>query len=217
MMPRWAFGLWQCRERYRTAAESVDGARRVPQARHPRRRHRAGLAVLAPERMGLARVRPGALPRSGALGRATSTTAHARADDLRVAEVLSRHGQLQGARRGAAPSTSRTSSRASRTGSKNVFTFYDAFNPAARALYWSQIKHALFTKGIDAWWMDVSEPEAVEGPFPTPAAQVEAYQTHMNPTALGSGARVLNAYPLVNSQASTRGSARRRPTSASSS
>ena len=23
MMPRWAFGLWQCRERYRTAAESV--------------------------------------------------------------------------------------------------------------------------------------------------------------------------------------------------
>ena len=48
--------------------------------------------------------------------------------------------------------------------------------------------------------MDVSELEAVEGPFPTPAAQIEAYQTHMNPTALGSGARVLNAYPLVHSQ-----------------
>ena len=48
--------------------------------------------------------------------------------------------------------------------------------------------------------MDVSEPEAVEGPFPSRAAQVEAYQTHMNPTALGSGARVLNAYPLVHAQ-----------------
>ena len=24
MMPRWAFGLWQSRERYKTAAESVD-------------------------------------------------------------------------------------------------------------------------------------------------------------------------------------------------
>ena len=48
--------------------------------------------------------------------------------------------------------------------------------------------------------MDVSELEVVEGPFPTPAAQVEAYQTHMNPTALGSGARVLNAYPLVHAQ-----------------
>jgi alpha-D-xyloside xylohydrolase len=48
--------------------------------------------------------------------------------------------------------------------------------------------------------MDVSELEAVEGPFPTPAAQIEAYQTHMNPTGLGSGARVLNAYPLVHAQ-----------------
>ena len=35
---------------------------------------------------------------------------------------------------------------------------------------------------------------------PDSAAQVEAYQTHMNPTALGSGARVLNAYPLVHAQ-----------------
>ena len=56
--------------------------------------------------------------------------------------------------------------------------------------------------------MDVSELEAVEGPFPTPAAQVEAYQTHMNPTALGSGARVLNAYPLVHSPGRLRGAAR---------
>jgi alpha-D-xyloside xylohydrolase len=62
------------------------------------------------------------------------------------------------------------------------------------------MKDALFTKGVDAWWMDVSELEAVEGPFPTPTAQIEAYQTHMNPTALGSGARVLNAYPLVHAQ-----------------
>ena len=70
---------------------------------------------------------------------------------------------------------------------KNVFTNYDAFSPSARALYWSQIKDALYTRRLDAWWMDVSELEAVEGPFPTPAAQVEAYQTHMNPTALGIG------------------------------
>jgi alpha-D-xyloside xylohydrolase len=35
MMPRWAFGLWQCRERYKTAQESLDvvkefRARRIP-------------------------------------------------------------------------------------------------------------------------------------------------------------------------------------------
>ena len=91
------------------------GAGRVSQARHPRRRHRAGLAVLAPRRMGLAQVRSGALPRPGALGRRDPRPARPR-HDLRLAEVLSRHGQLQGAARRPASSTRRTSSRASRTG-----------------------------------------------------------------------------------------------------
>ena len=35
-----------------------------------------------------------------------------------------------------------------------------------------------------------------------------SHQTHMNPTALGSGARMLNAYPLVNSPRRLRGPAR---------
>ncbi len=81
------------------------------------------------------------------------------------------------------------------------FSYYDAFNPAARAMYWAQIDHALFSRKFDAWWMDASEPEVVEGPFKSIAAQVETNKTHMNPTALGSGARMLNAYSLVNSQA----------------
>ncbi len=81
------------------------------------------------------------------------------------------------------------------------FTFYDAFNPAARQLYWSQINDALFSKGIDAWWMDATEPEIVEGPFTSGDVEVETNQTHMTPTAAGSGARVLNAFSLMNSQA----------------
>jgi alpha-D-xyloside xylohydrolase len=81
------------------------------------------------------------------------------------------------------------------------FTFYDAFSADARAMYWSQMNTALFSLGIDAWWMDATEPEIVEGPFTSINAQVTTNQTHMNPTALGSGSRMLNAYALVNSQA----------------
>ena len=73
-------------------------------------------------------------------------------------------------------------------------TFYDAFNPGARKLFWSQINSALFSKGIDAWWMDASEPDMTPSP-PT----LEALRTHMNPTAMGPAARVLNGYPLMNS------------------
>ena len=41
----------------------------------------------------------------------------------------------------------------------------------------------------------------VDGPFKTPRAQIDANETHMTPTRLGSGARMLNAFSLVNSQA----------------
>ena len=35
---------------------------------------------------------------------------------------------------------------------------YDAFNQQARELYWKQAEEGLFSKGIDAWWCDCSEP-----------------------------------------------------------
>lgn len=35
---------------------------------------------------------------------------------------------------------------------------YDAFNKEARALYWKQANEGLFSKGIDAWWCDCTEP-----------------------------------------------------------
>jgi alpha-D-xyloside xylohydrolase len=65
-----------------------------------------------------------------------------------------------------------------------TFTFYDAFNDKARQLYWSQINEALFSKGVDAWWMDASEPDIVEGPFTSVASQVSTFETHMHPRLL---------------------------------
>ncbi len=45
------------------------------------------------------------------------------------------------------------------------------------------------------------EPEIVQGPFDSFAKQIALTETHMTPTALGSGARMLNAFALVNSEA----------------
>jgi alpha-D-xyloside xylohydrolase len=74
------------------------------------------------------------------------------------------------------------------------YTFYDAFNPAAGKLFWSQMERTLFRKHVDAWWLDAPEPDLL----PTPT--LDGQRTHMNPTALGSGPRMLNAYSLVNSR-----------------
>ncbi|MGE5448797.1 MAG: TIM-barrel domain-containing protein, partial [Bacteroidales bacterium] len=40
-----------------------------------------------------------------------------------------------------------------------IGSFYDAYSPEARQLFWNQIKEHLYTKGFDAWWMDASEPD----------------------------------------------------------
>jgi alpha-D-xyloside xylohydrolase len=77
------------------------------------------------------------------------------------------------------------------------YTFYDAFNPAARRLFWSQLEPALFRRGVDAWWMDATEPDVTQ---PSPAT-LETQRANIGRTALGTASRVLNAYPLVNSQA----------------
>ncbi len=36
---------------------------------------------------------------------------------------------------------------------------YDAFNPDARKYYWNLMDNALFKIGVDAWWLDTTEPE----------------------------------------------------------
>jgi alpha-D-xyloside xylohydrolase len=76
------------------------------------------------------------------------------------------------------------------------YTFYDAFNPNARELFWRQVNEKLFSKRVDAWWMDATEPDLTPSP-PT----LEHQLSHMPTTAAGPGEAVLNAYPLLNSQA----------------
>jgi len=68
---------------------------------------------------------------------------------------------------------------------------YDATNPEARKQYWANANTALFQKGVDAWWLDTDEPET-EGR--------EDNLLIMNKTFLGSGARYANVYPLFHSQ-----------------
>jgi alpha-D-xyloside xylohydrolase len=65
---------------------------------------------------------------------------------------------------------------------------YDAFNPKARAYYWQLMNKGLFSIGADAWWLDTTEPE-------TEGREDNILTT--NQVAIGSGARYANLYPLM--------------------
>jgi alpha-D-xyloside xylohydrolase len=75
-----------------------------------------------------------------------------------------------------------------------ISTFYDAFNENARKGFWDLINKKIYSKGIDAWWMDASEPDILSNVDP------EKRKQQMNPTALGSAAEYINAYPLQNAK-----------------
>jgi alpha-D-xyloside xylohydrolase len=70
----------------------------------------------------------------------------------------------------------------------DAMAVYDATNPDARKFYWDQINKNLFSLGLDAWWMDTTEPET-EG-------QEENIQLG-HKVALGSGDRYVNLFPLL--------------------
>jgi len=72
--------------------------------------------------------------------------------------------------------------------------YYDAHSDEARDIYWKHVKKGLFSKGIDAWWMDATEPEVFGGRSPEDHA---AKMKTLSRTALGSNARYLNTFPLM--------------------
>ena len=71
---------------------------------------------------------------------------------------------------------------------------YDAFNAGAREVYWQQAKRSLYDVGVDAFWMDSTEPADLyaeeHGPMLAGAK-----------TALGDGSKYANLFPLMTTAA----------------
>ena len=77
---------------------------------------------------------------------------------------------------------------------------YNAFDPAARALYWQQAHDGLFKYGIDAWWCDATEPFEPDWhgtvkpePWRRAVINTEYAKTYLDPARI-------NAYSLLHSQ-----------------
>lgn len=63
---------------------------------------------------------------------------------------------------------------------------YDAYSPEARDIYWDYMNKGLFSKGIDAWWLDSTEPD-----------HLDVKESDFDvPTYLGTFRSVRNAFPL---------------------
>jgi alpha-D-xyloside xylohydrolase len=73
-------------------------------------------------------------------------------------------------------------------------TDYDAYLPEARKIYFRQMREGLVDKGFDAWWMDATEPDIHSN------LSIEQRAERMGPTAFGPATALFNSYPLVHAE-----------------
>jgi len=200
MMPQWAYGLWQCKERYKTAQEVLDVLKGYRDRGIPIDNIVQDWQYWPAGQWGSHDFDPARYPDPAAWIRSIHDTYHAQ---LMISVWPRFYPETANyvALRDKGFLYPPNIAEGKKDFLDHAFAVYDAFNPAARALYWSQINQKLFSMKVDAWWLDASEVEIVQGPFDSAATQIDGSETHMNPTALGSGSRMLNAFPLVNSQA----------------
>ncbi len=77
-------------------------------------------------------------------------------------------------------------------------SFYDAYADGGRKMFWRQMDDRLYSRfgrKIDAWWMDASEPNLRD------CLPEDYFKWLLTPTALGPSTEYYNAYALVNAQA----------------
>jgi alpha-D-xyloside xylohydrolase len=195
MMPRWAFGLWQSRERYRTAQESLDVLAEFRRRRIPVDTIVQDWQYWEEDKWGSHGFDASRFPDP----ENWVATLHER---YRARLMISVWGKFY-------PGTANFDAlddggylyqRVLDEGIKDwlghPYTFYDPFSAGGRRLFWEQLERDLFSLGVDAWWMDATEPD-ISQPMPLMSRQREL----AHPTGMGTGARVLNAYSLLNSQA----------------
>lgn len=193
MPPNWVFGLWQSRQRYENAQQSLDVVREFRKRRIPFDNIVQDWQYWPVDAWGSHKFDPARFPHPAAW----------------IKDIHDEHAHLMISVWGKFnPSTQNAKAMLAKgylylpnlqdhvqDWLGQPYTFYDAFNPGARKLFWAQIDAALFSKGIDAWWMDATEPDLLPSP-PT----LDGQRTHMNPTYLGTGSRMLNGYALENSK-----------------
>ena len=166
MMPQWAFGFWQCREHYKSAQEITDVLPGYRSRSAPIDNIVQDWQYWTEATWGSHEFDPTRYPDPVGMIKTIHDTYHAHfmisvwpkfyTGIANFTALNASAGYLYQPNLTADDEGLR---RVSRSPSTTPST------PGARQLYWSQINTALFSKGVDAWWMDATEPDIVEGPF----------------------------------------------------
>jgi alpha-D-xyloside xylohydrolase len=144
MLPLWAYGFWQCRERYTSGANLVETinefrARRIP----------VDVIVQDWQYWG-----------KWGWGIPKFDETHYPNPEQFIAQLHGLHAHFSIS---VWENLDRKSEVAKDYVSQNLYIpnspWIDIYNPATQKTHWKTLNENLFSKGVDSWWMDATEPE----------------------------------------------------------
>lgn len=194
IVPKWALGFWQSRERYKTQQDVISTIKEFRQNNIPIDNIVLDWQYWKPDQWGSQQFDSSRFPDPGGMIDSLHNLYNAH---LMVSvwpkfykgipnyDILNNQGFLY--------TKNIELSRKDWLG--YVSTFYDAFNPKAAKVFWDLVNKNLYRLGVDAFWMDASEPDIHSNLSPIKKEEL------MYPNALGSAIKYFNAYPLVNAKA----------------
>ena len=194
MLPRWAYGFWQSRQRYNTQAEVVDTVKEYRRLGLPIDNIVQDWFYWPEDAWGSHQFDKKRFPDPAKMVKDIHdldaniiisvwpkfypTTEHYKQLDA-IGGMYTRNVEA-GARDWVGPGYANS--------------FYDPYLPAARDLYWKQMSDSFKGMGFDGWWLDSVEPDMHSN------LDIPERTLRMGPTAAGPGALVFNSYPLVNAE-----------------
>lgn len=188
VIPEWATGFWQCKLRYRTQEELLSVAREYKERGLP-------LSCIVIDffhwtKQGDWKFDPAEWPDPKAMVKELRSMGVEVMVSVWPTVSVTSENYAEMNERGMLITTERGVDAVVGLIDKDPFgpmylTYYDAFNKEARDFHWSTIKRNYIENGIDHFWIDACEPEM------RPASPENVR------TALGNGAEVMCAYPML--------------------
>jgi alpha-D-xyloside xylohydrolase len=193
MLPKWAYGFWQSRERYRTQKELVDIVKEYRKRRIPLDNIVLDWNYWPEDAWGSHDFDQARFPDPKRM----VEEVHALSANIMISvwpkfyPATENYKELDAA--GFIYRKNVEDGFVDWIGKGYKNAFYDPYSKAAREIYWRQIHEKLGVLGFDAWWMDATEPD------PHSNLDIQSLIERNGPTAMGPAAQFFNTYALVHS------------------
>ena len=205
MMPKWAYGYWQSRQRYTTQDELVGVVREYRKRGLPLDNIVQDWFYWKEDQWGSHEFDPARFPDPKRM----IDEVHAMNARFMISVWPKFYPNTENykelARAGAVYTRNLEAGEKDWVGPGYLNTDYDPYDPKGRAIYWRQVKERLAVLGVDAWWMDATEPDIHSN------LSIEQRAYRMGPTELGPGAAFFNSFPLVHAEGVYKGLREFRP------